>query len=236
MDVTPYGKNRQTVQWWSENRNKIEDLYPSEKYYFCERVKHCESVADIGCAAGGFSEVVAGLNDAASYIGIDVSPNLIERAQQSYTAGKFLQYDGEILPREVRNVDMCFSFGVLHHVHRWASLVEQMIAASKKHVCFDLRLTKAPIVDGVNLQDSFQKIEFGGVWDGETTIPYIVLSETDTIQTVSRLLPSDAALHVYGYEARPNKVVVTPFDTVTMASFCIDLNSAKPGVTLEIKV
>ena len=46
-----------------------------------------------------------------------------------------------------------------------------MIAASKKHVCFDLRLTNMPLADGVNSQDSFQKIEFGGVWDGETTIP-----------------------------------------------------------------
>jgi hypothetical protein len=86
----------------------------------------------------------------------------------------------------------------------------------------------------MDLQDSYQKIEFGGEWDGQATIPYLVLHEEETIQTISQMLPTCAALRVCGYRAKPNKVVVTPYETVTMASFCIDINAGKTDVILEI--
>lgn len=234
MDNTPYGRNQHTIRWWSENRNRVEDLYPSESYFFNDRLRDCSSVADIGCAAGGFSQIVASLNGDATYVGIDVSSNLIDVARQLYPNGTFLHYNGQTLPPEALNVDMCFSFGVLHHVQAWPNLVVEMISASRKHVCFDLRLTKNSPVGVIDLQDSYQKIEFGGEWDGQTTIPYLVLHEEETIQTISQMLPTGAALRVYGYGAKPNKVVVTPYQTVTMASFCIDINAGETEVTLEI--
>ena len=85
-DNTPYGKDKNSVIYWRNNRNKIKDLYKSEKYFFVKLIKKSNSFLDVGCASGGFYKIIKKFKNKILYKGLDVSTNLINSAK--YTYGK----------------------------------------------------------------------------------------------------------------------------------------------------
>jgi 2-polyprenyl-3-methyl-5-hydroxy-6-metoxy-1,4-benzoquinol methylase len=63
------------------HRNKLSDLYKSENYFFASTIKLCNSILDIGCAAGGGALFSRELKKELTYTGIDVSLELISAAK-----------------------------------------------------------------------------------------------------------------------------------------------------------
>ena len=61
-DNSAYGKNKDSIIYWEGNRNQVDDLYPSEKHFFLPTIKKSLSVLDVGCAAGGFADIVYEIN------------------------------------------------------------------------------------------------------------------------------------------------------------------------------
>lgn len=231
-DTTPYGKRQASVEFWSNNRNTLEDLYPSEKYFFADRLPDCRSVLDVGCAAGGFSEACRELRDDIEYTGLDVSPNLVNVATRKYADARtrFSAYDGREFPEDIRTdrYDMVYSFGVLHHVPHWAQIVEQMVHSAAKYVCFDLRLSFQGDAEG------FQIIDFNEEWDGETKIDYVVVDFFKALSTVHELLGNETRMDIYGYESPPTSKAEVERDKVIMASFCLDKTAGKSAIMVEI--
>ena len=84
-DKSPYGRDQDSLNYWTFNRNKISDLYKSEKKFFLEKIRKSNSFFDYGCAAGGFCEIINSIKKKNyKYTGIDVSNNLISIARQKY--------------------------------------------------------------------------------------------------------------------------------------------------------
>lgn len=231
-DSTPYGKRRASVEFWARSRNSIGELYPSEKHFFLDRLPDCVSVLDVGCAAGGFSQACREVVPDIRYRGLDVSQNLVERASQQYADAHtaFSIYDGREFPADIRDAgyDMVYSFGVLHHVPHWERVVQQMVAASGKFVCFDLRLSFEGGTAG------HQIIDFDEEWDGETKIDYIVVEFFDALKKIREAAGDSSRVSLYGYECPPTSKARVDREKVVMASFCVDKNYE--GRVLQVEV
>ena len=131
-----YGATDSEIEYWVENRSSLDDLYPSEAHFFVPKLKEISGrVLDVGCAAGGFFSVVKEINSSLKYSGIDVSENLVSRAKERYQEepdASFSLYDGSEIPKELAPYQLCFSFGVLHHVPEWRSLCEIYVFSFRK--------------------------------------------------------------------------------------------------------
>jgi 2-polyprenyl-3-methyl-5-hydroxy-6-metoxy-1,4-benzoquinol methylase len=232
-DNSAYGKNKDSIIYWEGNRNQVDDLYPSEKHFFLPTIKKSLSVLDVGCAAGGFADIVYEINPEASYTGIDVSANLIKSAKKRHPEAYFYLYDGVTFPDKLGLFDLVYSFGVLHHVDDWHGIVKQMLSFTKKHVLFDLRLTSDSTIN--NIMKSYQKICFNGEWDGKTIISYNINNIGEVIQKLMLITDKDDKIDIYGYLAPPTKLAVTTQETVTMASIYIEKEALSPGFYCNIK-
>ena len=53
VSETAYGESQSSRNYWKNHRNKLDDLYPSERYFLYPTLKSAKSVLDVGCATGG---------------------------------------------------------------------------------------------------------------------------------------------------------------------------------------
>ena len=232
-DITAYGKNIDSIEYWENNRKCVHDLYPSESHFFIPAIEDSLTALDIGCAAGNFVEIVSALNANTSYTGIDVSNNLLNSAMKKYPDNIFLKYDGNTFPSNLKKYDLVFSFGVLHHLENWVNVVKQMLFFSDKYVIFDLRLSIKNTI--VNIEDSYQKITFDDKWDGVTKISYNVINIGEVIQTLMGLTDMKYSIEIFGYESKPTKLAVTQFENVIMASIRINKQCLNPKFKCNIQ-
>ena len=233
VSKTAYGENQSSIKYWQNNRNKLSDLYPSERYFLESDLENVESVLDVGCAAGGSYSFCLEANYSLNYTGIDVSESLISMASEIHTDATFIHYEGYSLPFPENHFDIVFSLGVLHHLRHWKSIIEQMVKLSKKYTIFDLRLTDNETLDEPN--EYYQKIAFGEKWDGKTAISYIVVNINELIKFFQeKFLKGGYRIESYGYFAKPTNLSNIPYDEVFMCCIRIEKKSKSPGVFVDI--
>lgn len=137
---------KETVEYYTNNRNTYSDLYDSEKYFITkEFISQIDSVLDVGCSVGGISNIFREFNESIIYTGIDVSENAILRAKEisSNKNSSFYCYDGKSeFPLNTTKYDLVFSSGVMHLVDNYKDLLKQMIERTNKYLLVDFRLTK----------------------------------------------------------------------------------------------
>jgi len=69
------------VNFYTKHRDKVKDLYESEKFFLPDILFLGAKVLDIGCAAGGFYNIMCNLQSKIEYVGIDISHILIKKAK-----------------------------------------------------------------------------------------------------------------------------------------------------------
>lgn len=191
---------KDTVQYYTDNRNQYSELYPSEQWFLTrEFLGSIRSVLDVGCAAGGFYEIFSGLNPQISYTGMDVVGEFIDQAGKRYPQAKFVKYAGSG-PFPVREkYDLVFSSGLLHLVDNWKELFTRMTAQSRQTVLADFRLTHGPTYAGT-FQPDFEDRERDG-----PRINYHVINAQD-LRAFFKSLADLAAVEAYGYRGRPSRM------------------------------
>ncbi len=218
-DKTHYGIDNKITKKWSHSRNNIKDLYKSEKYFFIKLLRNVNSFLDIGCAGGGFFKIIRKFKKKFVFYGLDVSPSLIKIAKKNYSKGFFYKYDGKRI-NFFKKIDMVYSFGTLHHVNNYLSLIRQMLKISNRYVLFDVRLTKGLTVKNKKL--SYQKIELNN--KVLSKINYNVLNMNDFLKTLKKI-SSKYKISIYKYNHQVNKSVVSKYKKVIMATILIDKSS-----------
>lgn len=71
-------------------------------------------VLDVGCGIGNYHPLLKGAFH--RLVGVDVSPESIDRAKERNTDVEYLVYDGRTLPFEDTSFDIAYAICVVHHV------------------------------------------------------------------------------------------------------------------------
>ena len=226
-------EHRNAVEFYSKYRQHVEDLYPSEREFLPPALKPGITVLDVGCAAGGFYNIMRTLEPGIQYTGMDISQASIEHARETYPDATFQVGTGTDLPFPDNSFDLVHSTGVCVHERQCLKLISELYRVSKNLVIVDVRLHKG--AKPMDIQDSHLRIEFEGEFDGAVT-PYVVVDPEDTVRTIVSVRPTPKRVDATGYFHDVSPLARTAYKEVFMAIFRIEKGSAgttEPDLHLE---
>ena len=205
------------VAFYTQHRNRSEDLYPSERRFLPWLAKQATSVLDVGCAAGGFRNIWRHYQPDITYIGVDVSAPLIAAARRLHPDAEFHQGNctaGLSLPDRCATV--VSALGWLHWEPQYPEAIRELWRLGDRYLFFDVRLVGEPdqAVSGK------QQLALMGPWDGETTTPYIVVTWPLFAALLLDLQP--VTLLGYGYWGKPAETVMGVHQQVCFATFVLE--------------
>ena len=207
------------VDYYVQQRHEVSDLYPSEKVFLPRVLFPGAKVLDIGCAAGGFFNIMRSLEPAIDYTGVDIAEPPIEIARRMYPEARFLVTDGVRLPFDDGEFDLVHCTSVLVIEPRYQELLKEMYRVSNRFVLADMRLLKG-IGDQADQEQSYYRIEFEGQFEG-TTVPYVVSDADQVVNFMLSLEPRPQALRGTGYFHATSPKARTPYSEVCMAIFLL---------------
>lgn len=205
-----------SLEHYTHNRCKIDDLYESEKLFLPNMLKPCMKVLDVGCAAGGFHDIMKEIEPHIHYSGCDVSNELLEIAKTKYPNGVFFHANAMHILCADNSFDIVHSTGTLHMEEKYKKSIKEIYRASSSFSIIDLRLTNLPV--SFDIDESYQRLIFDGEWDGKSIVPYVVLNVEDLLFfLLNELTPKPIAIYATGYEHTPSSTATVPFEKVCMA-------------------
>jgi SAM-dependent methyltransferase len=219
-----------SIGYYARHRNRPEDLYPSEQFFLPDTVRRVNNCLDVGCAAGGFSQVVRAFNPQARYVGVDVARGMVKRASKAYPSSTFLLTDGVRLPFRDEAFDLVHSSGILHLNSAYRDIVTNCYAASRRFLIVDFRISP----HGRGETGTFE-IRFDAGQDAAGVLPYIILNLADHVDFLTDLTPAPSKIRARGYLHPPSETASVSHREVVMAVFIIEkpANGAS-GTCLEI--
>ena len=217
---TSWSEHPDLVAFYQDHRNSPQDLYPSERR-FLPWLARQESVLDVGCAAGGFSNVWRHYNPRISYVGVDVSSSLIEAARRFHPDLEFHHGDcADGLPLPERFAKVVAAMGWLHWEPRYAEAIKELWRLADRFLFFDVRLA----ADAAQAASGKQQVAFAGTWDGKTTTPYVTVAWPHFAAQLLELRPN--AIMAHGYWGKPADTVMDINEQVCFAAFVLERNPA----------
>lgn len=120
-----------SIEYWAMN-NPLRGFV--QKHYEAPRLKslsrgRSDDILEIGCGQGTGAGIIYDLFDPRSYVGIDLDPNMIRRAQkkgQNLPNARFLEGDVSKLAFEDDTFDVIVDFGIVHHVPDWQDALAEV--------------------------------------------------------------------------------------------------------------
>lgn len=234
-DATPtragWAEHSELVSFYESNRRRLDDLYPSERRFLPWLARDSESVLDIGCAAGGFSEIWRAYNRQVVYTGADTSARLVEAARTLHPELDFRQADCAIgLPYDDGYATTVQALGWLHWERDHARALRELWRVTGRYLFFDVRLQDESPVD----VQGVQKLALTGEWDGVTTVPYICLAWPRFAELLLEFKPS--RLFAYGYTGSPSDTVSGVAQSICFATFVLERGGPPPTTCLDLPI
>ncbi len=104
-----------------EDYNSISDDFNTTRQYdwkefesFLPHIKNNQKIADLGCGNGRFYKYINNKRDI-SYLGIDNSKGLLEKARKAHKA-EFIEGDLLSIPLANENIDIAIAIASFHHI------------------------------------------------------------------------------------------------------------------------
>ena len=191
------------VDKYRETRNRPEELFPSEQRFLPRVLRPGMSVLDIGCACGGFYNILRTLEPNIDYTGVDVVQVLIDEARRLYPDGRFETTDGGRLPFGDRTFDLVQLWGVTLHEPQYRDVLRDAWRVARHVLIFDVRLQRhgSEVID---TNRSYVETEEGG------RNYYIVPNGRTFLRWLRTLEPAPRYIEAFGYEGKPNARAVLP--------------------------
>jgi len=208
--------NQSAIDYYSENRHEISDLYPSETIFLPRVLFPGAKVLDVGCASGGFFNIMRSYEAHIEYTGVDLSERAVELAKERYPEATFIVTEGFELFFANNTFDVVHCTSVFNNEPNYQAMLQEMYRVSNRFVLMDIRLLK-----GIGRQaESVYNIQFNseGV---EAKVPYVVNDADEVANFVLQLDPKPKALRGTGYFHQVAKEAETPHDEVCMSLFLI---------------
>ena len=203
--------------FYSQQRQKPDDLYPSERRFLPWLSKNAVSVLDVGCAAGGFNNIWKHFQDRAIYTGVDISSQLVEVARTLHPDCKF--YVGDCasgLPLPDCHSDVVQALGWLHWEPRYQAAIRELWRLTGKYLFFDVRLAERPgeAVTGT------QSFSFTGQGGEDHLVAYQVNDWPSFAKILMDLEPRK--ILGYGYWGAPPESVSGVNDRICYSTFVLE--------------
>ena len=120
-----------SIEYWMVN-NPLRALV--QRRYEAPRLKRLssgriDSVLEIGCGQGVGARIIYDLFSPERYVGIDLDPRMIERANKKAGAlsnATFVEGDVSSLDFPDASFDLVIDFGIVHHVPNWRDALAEV--------------------------------------------------------------------------------------------------------------
>ncbi|MDA2909535.1 class I SAM-dependent methyltransferase [Nitrospiraceae bacterium AH_259_D15_M11_P09] len=131
------------VRKYAEERNSLDDLFSSERYFLDRILKPGMRVLDIGCAGGGLYAALRQLTSDVNYVGVDIAPKLIEQAQRRFPDAQFMTLDAtEPLPFAPDSFDLILMLGVALHESAYRNIIFGTVGLTRHYFLYDVHLKR----------------------------------------------------------------------------------------------
>ena len=227
MSTAKEWSNQSAIDYYSENRHEISDLYPSETIFLPRVLFPGAKVLDVGCASGGFFNIMRSYEAHIEYTGVDLSERAVELAKERYPEATFIVTEGFELVFANNTFDVVHCTSVFNNEPNYQAMLQEMYRVSNRFVLMDIRLLK-----GIGRQaESVYNIQFNseGV---EAKVPYVVNDADEVANFVLQLDPKPKALRGTGYFHQVAKEAETPHDEVCMSLFLIQKGDQRVEQTI----
>ena len=231
MSTAKEWSSQSAIDFYYENRHELSDLYPSEKGFLPRVLFPGAKVLDVGCASGGFFNIMRSFEPHIEYTGIDLSDKAVGLATERYPDARFMVTTGFRLPFQDNNFDIVHCTSVFNNEPNYQGMLEEMYRVSNRFVLVDIRLSKdlgKQLQSVYNIQFNSEKVE--------ATVPYVVNDADEVVNFILQLKPSPRALYGTGYFHQVAKEAETGPDDVCMAVLLIQ-KGVRPDepVRLDLK-
>ena len=208
------------IEYYSKHRHEVSDLYPSERVFLPRVLFPGIKVLDVGCASGGFFNIMRTLEPTIDYTGIDIAEPAVDLARRTYQEARFEVADGVTIPFADGTFDLVHCTSVLVIEPRYQEVWEEMYRVTSRFVLADMRLLKDIEGQG-GLQDSHYRIQFDGQ-EQEAVVPYVVSDADDVISFLLDLEPRPRALRGTGYFHEVSEMADTCYSQVCMSILLVE--------------
>lgn len=207
---------QEKLVFYQQNRCEPKDLYETEQYFLPDIVQKVNSVLDVGCAAGGFYQIMKHFNPSIKYVGVDITSELISIAKRKYPQGEFMEGDGIHFTTAPESFDLVYSSGMLHLNSRHGDIVRSMWAQARHYLLCDFRLTfEKPEVGQMDFCSGPQK-------ERSAILPYHVLNVSQLLSSLAALSPRPTCIRAKGYRHAVSPQAHLSTQEVLMAFFLIE--------------
>ncbi|CAN2170675.1 AdoMet_MTases domain containing protein [Candidatus Nanopelagicaceae bacterium] len=230
-------ETEEIAKFFSSNRVKWDDFYPSEKELFLRvGISERDSVLDVGCGCGGLGNALKEKFGVTDYTGVEINLPACNLGKIVNPKGKFIHGDICELtehPDLRREFDKIFSLSCFD----WNSDFDSMFSASWDKLkpggtlFLTLRLVKNETTR--NIETSFQYINYSNEMKGEVA-PYVVFNASEIISKFINLNPSK--IWGVGYFGSPSPTAVTPHNVICFSAMALNkkLTEDDAKVILEL--
>ena len=230
IDLAPY-RVPYYVEKYATERCRPEHLFESERRFLPRVLSPGARVLDVGCACGGFYDILTTLESTVEYMGVDISDALIERARKLRPDAGFAVLDGTRLSFDDGSFDLVQCWGVTLHEPDYRTLLAECWRVSRSIVLFDVRLKTggAEVVD--------KKTAFVLNPGGERNF-YIVSPARALVEDLLGLVPSPARIELFSYEGTANRFTTLPpdFGQLYMTGVALFKRNKESPTTTELKL
>ena len=234
METAKAWSQPSALDFYYKHRHEVSDLYPSERVFLPRVLFPGIKVLDVGCASGGFFNIMRTLEPAIDYTGIDIAKPAVDLARQRYPEARFEVTSGMAMPFDDGTFDLVHCTSVLNNEPRYPELWREMYRVANRFVLADMRLLKD--IGGLkSAQNSSYTIQFEGQ-DQEAVVPYVVSDADEVISYLLSLNPRPQALRGTGYFHEVSELADTPFSQVCMSILLVEKGSSATARTkLDLK-
>ena len=226
MSTAKEWSKQSVIDYYYQHRHDVSDLYPSEKVFLPRVLFPGAKVLDVGCASGGFFNIMRTFEPNIEYTGIDLSEVALELARNRYPEAKFVLTEGFDLPFEDNTFDLVHCTSIFNNEPNYQAMLKEMYRVSNRFVIADIRLLK-----GIGKQqNSIYNIQFEGD-SVEATVPYVVNDADEVANFILRLEPKPKALRGTGYFHRLAKEAESDAE-VCMAILLVQKGGRQNGSTV----
>ena len=218
-------KTKELEKYYSRNRIKWKEFYPSEKKIInLINIKN-KKILDLGCACGGLGVVLKKKFKKINYTGVEINKRSAIKAKLLNKSSKIINCDLLNLNKFLnKKFDFVFAFSVIDWNVKYKLMLKKAWSYVDKggYLICTFRLTN--FKSALKKKNSFQYINFNGLHKGEKA-PYIVFNSFELIKKIRELNCSKVVAH--GYWGKPSKTAITPFKKIFFAAFLLKKNKKK---------